>query len=345
MVINAKSGMYSFEETSQMIRSGLVLAIAADTAFLEKLPQGTWLGGSSPYMMSDKGPIYTNQHAFVQVMPNAVISPKITAYDRTNMSQVFNDGYESGFSMIVVPFLSEIYGEFFLKVPHFPNFARQPLVGWGTGPAYENLGKVSGTVHDGSTGAIYTDKALVMHLNLPASYQTDVNVLTAFDEIDPTSDVVTFLEDAYEVKEAMINGKKIDFVKYLIEKGLNFSTTDNIDNRPLNGNLNGIQLNAMPLQHNKEKGTIVFAAPIFKGVEYRFSKPINPESWTQAFKSKFPTQDTDKMAFTCNCAGSYFRLQGQTLGKFAGPYVFGEIAYHLFNNTLVYLNVEDKSAA
>jgi hypothetical protein len=48
------------------------------------------------------------------------------------------------------------------------------------------------------------------------------------------------------------------------------------------------------------------------------------------------------MAFSCNCILNYIygNLEGKKLAGTAGPITFGEIAYQLLNQTMVYLEFE-----
>ena len=48
--------------------------------------------------------------------------------------------------------------------------------------------------------------------------------------------------------------------------------------------------------------------------------------------------------FTCNCILNYLyaNLEGKKTGSIVGPITFGEIAYMLLNQTMVYLTFEDK---
>ena len=46
-------------------------------------------------------------------------------------------------------------------------------------------------------------------------------------------------------------------------------------------------------------------------------------------------------SFSCNCVLNYLYagLEGKKTGEFNGPATFGEIAYQLLNQTLVYLTI------
>ncbi|RME83260.1 MAG: hypothetical protein D6785_06920, partial [Planctomycetota bacterium] len=48
--------------------------------------------------------------------------------------------------------------------------------------------------------------------------------------------------------------------------------------------------------------------------------------------------------FSCNCILNYLygKLEGKKTGNITGPMTFGEIAYVLLNQTLVYVTYEEK---
>lgn len=48
--------------------------------------------------------------------------------------------------------------------------------------------------------------------------------------------------------------------------------------------------------------------------------------------------------FSCNCIlnNLYGKLEGNVTPPFAGLVTFGEVAYHLLNQTLVYAEIIDK---
>ena len=57
--------LITLEETIAMINEGKILHIAADGSLLDKLPKGKWIGGTTPYFISDVGGILTKDKLFV----------------------------------------------------------------------------------------------------------------------------------------------------------------------------------------------------------------------------------------------------------------------------------------
>jgi hypothetical protein len=91
---------------------------------------------------------------------------------------------------------------------------------------------------------------------------------------------------------------------------------------------------------DEDKKTVSFYAPVFSGVEYKLSAPV--DDYVSSFQSSLPKLD-NVVTFSCNCVLNYLHsgLEGKTTQGMTGPMTFGEIAYQLLNQTLVYLTVDD----
>lgn len=89
------------------------------------------------------------------------------------------------------------------------------------------------------------------------------------------------------------------------------------------------------------KKQVNFYAPVFSGFRYKIAKPVN--DYFGSFIKKVPADSGDKVFFACNCILNflYAGLEGRKFSNFTGPITFGEIAYQLLNQTLVYLTIED----
>jgi hypothetical protein len=86
-----------------------------------------------------------------------------------------------------------------------------------------------------------------------------------------------------------------------------------------------------------------FYAPVLTGVEYRQAAPVGDY---RSGLSAFLANHRVAPVFSCNCVLNYLYagLQGGQPIAIGGPATFGEIAYVLLNQTLVYLQI-DRSAA
>ena len=86
-------------------------------------------------------------------------------------------------------------------------------------------------------------------------------------------------------------------------------------------------------------GKVSLYAPVFKDRTYRVAKPV--PDYVQAFKAATSSMSRD-VPFAYNCVLNYLygKLEGTQAGL-PGPFTFGEIAYQLLNQTMVYCDVVD----
>ncbi len=329
------NGIFTFDELVKTILEKRNLIIAADESFLLKLPKGNWIGGTTPYSMSSVGGAYLPDKAFVQELPEQVNGIRNQSYTAKTISSVFSDGPDNGFSIILVPIFSEVQASFSIGAPNFPQFGTKPLIGWVSGVKLDDLGKVPAKVFDGRTLKSMTDEAMVMHVDLTGSHYADVGIVNIFEE-SPDAETIEFTVDSFEAKEAIVNGKKVLFAEYMREKKADVRW-------PLIGNYGGALVNVSFA--GVETDVVKLMAPVFKGVSYRLAKPMGDyNAYLDAFREKIPALKNEDVGFTCNCMFNYKYgdLDGKKIRELNGPFVFGEIAYQLLNQTLVYLTIHNR---
>jgi hypothetical protein len=81
---------------------------------------------------------------------------------------------------------------------------------------------------------------------------------------------------------------------------------------------------------------------VFAGVRYHHARPV--EDYVEGFVSALPRGLTNRVALSCNCVVNFVNssLEGRSTGEIVGPITFGEIAYQLLNQTMVYLTVSER---
>jgi hypothetical protein len=86
------------------------------------------------------------------------------------------------------------------------------------------------------------------------------------------------------------------------------------------------------------EGPVVLYAPVFRHVAYKIASPV--EDYVQAFNQALPKGVVP--VFSCNCILNflYSELTGRVTEGFYGPITFGEIAYQLLNQIMVYLEIQ-----
>jgi hypothetical protein len=323
--------MYGKDEVSARIRSGARLLLAGDEQLLSALPAGEWIGGTIPYFMAEQGGECNREKVYVTELPDYVEAAEIKVYDAETLANVYTDAPDNGFSFIIIPATSNTHLTFALKAPEYENFAMRPLVGWISGVYLDDLGNIAPKVFDGSRARMLQDNAVVMHVTLSAGKVADLGIINIFEPGD--GDVIEFLEDGFSASEVMINVEKKLFSDYIKEKDLDVKL-------PLVADYYGAKINTsfQAVDHDNRK--VDFYAPVFAGKEYRHAGPVG--DYVSSFKSQMP-RETGHMLFTCNCILNYLfsELEGRQTGGITGPITFGEIAYQLLNQTLVYVTVHD----
>jgi hypothetical protein len=319
--------LLSLQETAKSIEGGRHLAIAGDEALLRELPRGSWIGGTTPYFMTEGGCTVTSDKLFVHDLTDIVLGAAVRSYGADSLPGLSEDAPEHGFSLVVIPFASPAHFAYGRNAPNFPGFFMKPILGWISGVHNGDFEKASAKTFNGATGECSDQNAVAMHCPTALDKSAVVKILNLF--VQGQGEAIVFEEDGYRAKECLINGERRDFAEYLKK--------NQIDTRlPLVANYCGASINVSFGSIDDANG-VSLCAPVFKGVEYRIAAPIG--SYTDNFKRALPKNASPVFACNCFLTFLYSELEGQTVGDMRGPIVFGEIAYHLLNQTMVYLEI------
>ena len=327
-----KQAMYEPAAVAELIRAGKTLLLAADEKLFESLPRGAWMGGTIPYFMTDEGGMHTHERMYVTEMPPYVPDAAIKYYDEKTVASVFSEAKPHGFSFIMIPAMSRTHVSFAMNSPTYPGFASRPLLGWITGVDLAEVGKQLPKIFNGKTGDVYTEGAIVMHVGLPGHKVAEVDILNMFSP--GSGETIEFPEDGFTASDALIDGRRQSFAAYLQAK--------NIDTRlPLVADYAGAMINTSFQKVDEATRAVFFYAPVFRGVQYKIAAIEG--DYVESFARRMPHDAGGHLLFTCNCILNYVHagLEGRKTGAITGPVTFGEVAYQLLNQTLVYLRIYD----
>ena len=322
--------LMSFEEVESEIGKGRPLALAGSEEVLEKLPRGHWIGGTIPYFMGQEGGEESREKIFVHPLPDSIVDTEIRLYDVNTISSIVEDAPENGFSLLLIPATSQIHQDYAANAPGYDNMFLKPIIGWITGVHLDDLGKITPKVFNGETGTVADDQAVALHAHLPADRVARIGIVNLFSQ--GNGDIITFPETGFSAGDAVIAGKQRNLADYIDERG--------IDTRlPLVADYQGAMINVSFQNIDEASHTTNFYAPVFSGVEYRLAAPVT--DYVNEFQSCVPS-GVEHISFSCNCILNYLysELNGKRTANLTGPMTFGEVAYQLLNQTLVYLNVE-----
>lgn len=322
--------LLSLEEARDLIASGRRLLVAGDERLLSQLPTGQWIGGTIPYFMAASGGTFSHDGVFVTELPADIAGVEIQTYAPANLANLYTDIPENGFGVVILPASSPAHLEFAVHAPEYEGFAMRPLIGWISGVDLADLGKVTPKVFDGRNGACLENAAVVMHVQLHDHQVAEIGIINLFGQ--GPGDVLEFPETGFSAGDVFVNGERRNFAAYIKERDLNLQL-------PLVADYAGAMINISFQGVDEATGRVNFYAPVFSGVSYRQARPVS--DYVAEFNEALATADHGVVAFSCNCILNYLfsKLEGKQTGHFTGPITFGEVAYQLLNQTMVYLSV------
>jgi hypothetical protein len=321
--------LLSLEETTKIIETGRRLVIAGDESLLSKLPKGNWIGGTSPYFMSEEGGVATREEVYVNDLTDCTLGAKIKTYPASELPRVAHDAYDHGFTVLIIPCFSDAHTEYAHNAPEYEQLFMNPIVGWISGVHLDDFRKVPPKVFNGQTGVGSDNDAIAMHFQIEDGKMATVHILNVFEQ--GSGDLLTFDEEGFVIVNCFVNGEKQNLSEYIKRTGLDTKL-------PLVADYCGAKVNVSYQGVRESDGAAMAYAPIFKGVKYKLAAPV--PDYVAAFHSKLPHDASP--VFACNCILNfvYSQLEGKTVENMYGPVTFGEIAYQLVNQTLVYLEVK-----
>jgi hypothetical protein len=318
--------LLDFEKTSALIGEGKLLHIAGTESLLRSLPKGNWIGGSTEYFVSDTGGVVTDALLSVSVLDFSEY--KFTAYDNDTIHNVASAGYDNGLTILIIPFNSSVHTEYADNAPTYEDMFIKPVVGWISGL---NLAKEQTPIAvNGFTGECFDNKAVALSVKVPDGKRADIKIVNIFSE-DESSPVIRFEKPGFSAVKCVVDYEEVDFAEYIDENDID-------TNLPLVGDYSGIGVNVSI--KSIEDGTVNFYAPVFADIDYRFAKAI--PDYEAAFGDKLNEIENKDSVFACNCILNflYGNLEGKKINGLYGAITFGEIAWQLLNQTLVYVTIE-----
>lgn len=288
-------------------------------------------------MTTEAGGTHDRDAIFVQRLPPMARLHSQRLIDAAALSALADDGPDNGFTVILMPSQSDAHRAFALHGGEWPGVFRRPLVGWVTGVALDRLSIDTPKVFDGTQAQASATQAVAMHVALPDTHYAHVDIVNLFEQGDGPA--LTFgdgpqgdAETGFSVEWVHVDGVRTRLVDHIAAAG--------IDTRlPLVADYNGAMINVATANIDAASGRVTFFAPVFAGIPYRFARPV--ADYESAFAAAV-TPRTGAHAFACNCILNYdyAGLSGKRTADIVGPMSFGEIAYMLLTQTLVYLTVE-----
>ena len=324
----------TFEETCNLINEGNLLQIVGVEALLRKLPKGNWIGGTGEHFVTKESggettteKLYVTQFALGE---NDTKNYTVKEYNEETIKDMPKDAYSSGFSIVIVPFGTPIFLEYSKNSVNYEDIFLKNIVGWGTGFNMAQLTNPVDTplVFNGTTGDVLSNGAVVLHMELDKNLS--IGIINIF-EADENSPVVTFPEETTSITKAFVDGNEVNFADYLESNNINLQN-------PLVGDYSGQNINSPYIPPIKD-GTVVTGTPVQPGVNYYFSKPI--ADYEKKIAESLDELKDKEILFSVNCVLNfiYGNLEGKKVESYSGSIAYGEIAYKMLTQTMVYIEV------
>ena len=323
--------LYTITEVSKLIANDKILLISGDETLLDKLPEGRWIGGTTPYFMAPEGCLFSQELLHVVDLTDFVTDVKLASYDENQICNVVSEEFDNGFTVLILPAHQPVWHAYAMESPNYSNLYTNPVIGWVSGVKYENVGIESPKTYLGTTK--FKAQAVAMHLKLPENLIARVEIINLYEP--GNGDVIKFPEKGFESNRCIVNGKDQSLYQY-------FKSVNADEPLPIVANYSGAHINVGAIWDRKNEVANLYA-PVFPNVEYRLAKSKNV-FYEQEFEDRISKEKQDSIVFACNCLMNYFTfgLEGKKLKGVSGPVTFGEIAYHLLNQTFAYLLIEEK---
>jgi hypothetical protein len=323
--------LLSLDQASALIAAGTPVLVAGDEDLLRRLPEGRWIGGTIPYFMTTDGGRTTRDLLYVDTLPEQVTDVSIRIYPADDLHTMPQDAFETGFSVIIVPAGSPAHLRYAAEAPEFPGLFDRPVIGWVSGVHMDDLGTATPKAFAVSGHNATATDAVVLHAALADGVLASADIVNLFTQGDgPT---LTFGSTGASQETVLVDGVPRELAEYLHE-------IQHDTRLPLVADYFGAMINVSFQSVPEGTGPVELFAPVFSGIDYRLAAPIG--DYVADFAAQLPA-GTVAPAFSCNCILNYLYsgLEGKKTGDIVGPITFGEIAYQLLNQTLVYLTIHD----
>ena len=270
-------GLFSVAEVNKMIERGDTLLLAGHGSLFSQLSKGKWIGGAtSRFIENGKEMISVRDKIFVHNLADIAADVKFSAYNVLTVSGIYNDAFENGFTVLILPFGKGMDLEYASNCINYPNFGNRAVCGWrAVLPNYSEYERDDESlVFMGTSGERFSDMGVAMHVKLPEGKYAELHVFNPYKP--ENDDVIVFEEDGPQSKTALINGVRKNLRQYLIENGVNSMVGDTVvSQKSLSGDYGGMSINVVIFPDMEEDikidDVLQLGAPVIKDIRFRLS--------------------------------------------------------------------------
>jgi hypothetical protein len=324
-----KRGFGTVAEVTAMIGAGRILLLAGAESRLAQLPAGRWIGGTATLFLTPAGGATERGRIFYADLTDHVQTVEIELMAAGQLPGLARHYPQNGFSVLILPGLSEMLCRFTYDGATYPELFNSPLIGWisATDPAAP--APASPKVFAGN-GQAHAERGALMHVSLPRGQAAQIDIINLFST--GKGAVITFPAAGLSATSCLVDGTPQNLSAYI--------TAQRIDPKlPLISDDHGAAVTVSIRAVDAQARRVDFFAPVCQSLSYRFATPLT--DLPAAFDRAIATIEPGDIAFACTCVLNYqqARLEGRRTGKFTGPVTFGEIAYTALSQTFACLSI------
>lgn len=315
-------------EVERKILAGKSLILAGAEDLLVRLPPGNWIGGTTPYFMTAQGGCLCRDQIFVTEIPGDY-KASTHVYTESDLCHIYEQAEPGGICFIMLPADSRTHLEFALHAPRYADFALHPLVGCVAGVDLATMGKATAKVFCGGPQPL-GDAAAVMRVKLPGDCRAQIKSINLFKP--GQGGTIRFPATGLSATTATVDGQEQNIAEYFQQAQADLRL-------PLVANYYGARVNVSIKNLDPQAGRIEFYAPVVAGIPYKLALPVR--DYVSEFEACVNEMPPGNVLFSCNCILNYLysKLEGRRVSRLSGPVAFGEIAFQLLNQTLVYVEI------
>ncbi len=329
-----KKALHTLEEVTQLIRNHRKLILGGDERLLDQLPkEGTWIAGTTPYFIDENGGIFSQELIYVNDVTDVGVDFRTVQYTASSIQDITEDEFENGFTFLILPFLQPVHFQFGQYSSEYKDIYKNPLFGWVSGFKFEDFGTVTAKTYISGQKS-ETDGAAI-HVALPANQVARLEIINMYELGD--GDDVYFpkpdLSKGFGTR-CIVKGKEMDLYEYI--------TTNNIQvTLPFVTDFNGAKL-AVSFILNHEAKVAHLVAPVYEDTLYKIAKKVDFDYQISFVNALQKDSDRD-ILLSLNCLFNFFNfgLEGKKVSNGTGLITYGEIGYHLVNDTFVYVVIDE----
>ncbi len=324
------SQLESVDAVVARINRGETLLLAGDPALLAKLPKGNWIAGSIPYFHDAKGMHETRDLLAVDMPPVEATGMRIEVLAADEVTTIAKRARPGEYIYVIAPAFSDAVTSFVASEHDIPGLLNQPIVGWVTGVHLTEMGKGTPVAIDGRNGKVHANALVCAYIALPPSVRAVPTIVNVFEPGD--GPVIEVEGDGTKHTYVLADGERRRFTAVLSE--------NKHDTRFPVVTDSGARFNVSFAGVDDATGEVSMFLPLVRGIEYRLARPL--PDYRGALTAKIAAERPKRPVHTSFCVLHYVHagLANHMIGDYQAPLAFGELAYIMHNQTVVFLAIE-----